>query len=123
MYMYVKLHVLLHIYDAHVFSEPKPPPKKAKSEDSDYDGVSHLLQGEIARLRHHFVVDLDPLYHNQSKAVHLICKLGLFLLETYHCVSPASLIVHVGSTCNCCHVLVFCCMQTTRTCRPFLPSQ
>ena len=76
MYMYVKLHVLLHVYDAHVFSEPKPPPKKAKPEDSDYDGVSHLLQGEIARLRHHFVVDLDPLYHNQSKAVHLICKLG-----------------------------------------------
>ena len=74
--MYIYEFYVAHFDDAHVFSEPKPPPKKAKSEDSDYDGVSHLLQGEIARLRHHFVVDLDPLYHNQSKAVHLICKLG-----------------------------------------------
>lgn len=53
-----------------------PPPKRLKSEEEQNGEVSNQLQGEIARLDHRFKVNLDPLYHNGSKTVHLICKLG-----------------------------------------------
>ena len=72
-----------------LYRAPSPPASRRKRHRSDSPGsgrddddagapVSHLLQGEIARLHKKFTVDLDTFYHNQSKAVHLICKLGRF---------------------------------------------
>ena len=45
-------------------------------EDGNTNKISYIIEGEIARLRKIFVVDLDPAHHNQSKCVHLLCKLG-----------------------------------------------
>lgn len=53
-----------------------PPLKKRKVEDAD-DGfeIDDVIQGEIARLHHRFIVNLDSSYQSGSKVVLLQCKL------------------------------------------------
>ena len=58
---------------------PSPPPKRMKPNEDEEESegqVSNVIQGEIARLDQRFRLNLDPIHHNGSKIVHLICKLG-----------------------------------------------
>ncbi|XP_042897475.1 mediator of RNA polymerase II transcription subunit 15 isoform X2 [Parasteatoda tepidariorum] len=53
---------------------PSPPPKRRKADDDSAE-ISDVLQGEIARLDQKFKVQLDPVQHQGSKTVNLICQL------------------------------------------------
>ena len=51
-------------------------PQEEDSDDDSGSRISYIVEGEIARLQNKFIIDLDPAHHNQSKCVHLLCKLG-----------------------------------------------
>ncbi|XP_070204853.1 mediator of RNA polymerase II transcription subunit 15-like isoform X2 [Littorina saxatilis] len=56
------------------------PPRKRKHEEVEEDqakkeGLSSVLQREIANLGVRFRVSLDPLHHPANKTIHLVCKL------------------------------------------------
>lgn len=54
---------------------PSPPAKRQKLEEITPEPIPELLQGEIARLDTKFKVQLDPLQHEGSSTVHIICRL------------------------------------------------
>lgn len=66
-----------------------PPPKRRRIEEDSCE-ISDVLQGEIARLDQRFKVQLDPMQHNGSRTVHLICQLDD---KNLPCVPPISITV------------------------------
>lgn len=60
-----------------------PSPQSKKLPISDSNDISEIIQGEIARLDQRFKVELDPLQHQGSKTIHLICRLGKLIELTF----------------------------------------
>ncbi|ESP01504.1 hypothetical protein LOTGIDRAFT_238290 [Lottia gigantea] len=53
----------------------EPCKKRRKLEEDKKEGLSNVLQGEIARLHSRFHISVDSLQHSSNTSVHLICKL------------------------------------------------
>ncbi|XP_067136808.1 mediator of RNA polymerase II transcription subunit 15-like isoform X2 [Centruroides vittatus] len=68
---------------------PSPLSKKRKHEE-DNSEISNVLQGEIARLDQRFKIQLDPVQHQGSRTVHLICQLDD---KNLPCVPPITIAV------------------------------
>lgn len=68
---------------------PNPLSKKRKHEE-DNSEISNVLQGEIARLDQRFKIQLDPVQHQGSRTVHLICQLDD---KNLPCVPPITIAV------------------------------
>ncbi|KAH9518627.1 mediator complex subunit Med15 [Bulinus truncatus] len=61
---------------ASLIKAPSPPvSRKRKEEKEKPDELPDILQGEIARLGHRFIVSVDPRHHPGSESHHLVCKL------------------------------------------------